>query len=327
MKRPPLSVRRGVLAVVTAAIVLAPTAAFGNQQDDGSTIVRPAAAALPNPLVPGTYAGDTPAGPVVVVFSASGFTDPEEEDWDIATALLPGASSMRVTDGGDASAATWTTVLDGASVLVLPEGDNWFPGGSSAISDEALEVIRTWVSAGRTIVGTGSYTHGAIVSALTGVDFTSAFGNNDSNGPWQRVGGDTSLPAELPNGNYTGGLGEVSAYSPEQLAVITPLYSSATNDSIGIAEFAIGTGKYVYHAYDWYPDSGELENGVRDIWNGALGIAAGTSTPPEEEEEEPELAETGTDILSLGFGAAALLLLAGGAVAFATNRRPIGARR
>jgi len=324
----PLSFLRGLgAAAVAASIVLTPTVALASEQDDLAPVFRPAAAALANPLAPGTYAGDTPTGPVVVVFSNSSYTDPEQEDWDIATTLLPGASTMRVTDGGDASAATWTTLLDGADVLVLPEGGNWFPGGSSAISDDALAVIRTWVSAGRIIVGTGSYEHGDIVSELTGVDFTTAFGNNSENGPWQRVGGDTSLPDELPNGNYTGGLDNVSSYSPEQLAVITPLYASAANDSIGIANFAIGTGRYVYHAYDWYPDSDELVNGVRDIWNGALGIAAGTSTPPEEEEEEPELAETGTDILSLGFGAAALLLLAGGAVAFATNRRPIGARR
>ncbi|MGV3733315.1 MAG: hypothetical protein ACO1N6_07945 [Microcella sp.] len=322
----PLSFLRGLgAATIAASIVLAPTAALASEQDDLAPVLRPAAAALANPLAPGTYAGDTPTGPVVVVFSNDSYTDPEQEDWDIATTLLPGTSTMRVTDGGDGSAATWTTLLTGADVLVLPEGDNWSPGGTSAISDEALEVIRTWVSAGRTIVGTGSYDHGDIVSELTGVDFTSAFGDNSENGPWQRVGSDTSLPDELPNGNYTGGLGNVSSYTPEQLAVITPLYASAANDSIGIAEFAIGTGRYVYHAYDWYPDETELENGVRDIWNGALGVAAGTSAPPAA--EEPELAETGAGLLPFAIGMAALLLAVGAAATVAGVRRPVTAAR
>lgn len=322
----PLSFLRGLgAAAVAASIVLTPTVALASEQDDLAPVFRPAAAALANPLAPGTYAGDTPTGPVVVVFSNSSYTDPEQEDWDIATTLLPGTSTMRVTDGGDGSAATWTTLLTGADVLVLPEGDNWSPGGTSAISDEALEVIRTWVSAGRTIVGTGSYDHGDIVSELTGVDFTSAFGDNSENGPWQRVGSDTSLPDELPNGNYTGGLGNVSSYTPEQLAVITPLYASAANDSIGIAEFAIGTGRYVYHAYDWYPDETELENGVRDIWNGALGVAAGTSAPPAA--EEPELAETGAGLLPFAIGMAALLLAVGAAATVAGVRRPVTAAR
>lgn len=322
----PLSFLRGLgAATIAASIVLAPTAALASEQDDLAPVLRPAAAALANPLAPGTYAGDTPTGPVVVVFSNDSYTDPEQEDWDIATTLLPGTSTMRVTDGGDGSAATWTTLLTGADVLVLPEGDNWSPGGTSAISDEALEVIRTWVSAGRTIVGTGSYDHGDIVSELTGVDFTSAFGDNSENGPWQRVGSDTSLPDELPNGNYTGGLGNVSSYTPEQLAVITPLYASAANDSIGIAEFAIGTGRYVYHAYDWYPDETELENGVRDIWNGALGVAAGTSAPPAA--EEPELAETGAGLLPFAIGMAALLLAVGAVATVAGVRRPVTAAR
>lgn len=325
MLRPLPFLRSAGAAVIATSLILAPTSALASEQDDLAPVLRPAAAALANPLAPGTYAGDTPTGPVVVVFSNDMYTDPAQEDWDIATTLLPGASTMRVTDGGDGTAGTWTTLLTGADVLVLPEGSNWSPGGTSAISDEALEVIRIWVSAGRTIVGTGSYDHGDIVSELTGVDFTSAFGNNSENGPWQRVGSDTSLPDELPNGNYTGGLGGVSSYTPEQLAVITPLYASAANDSIGVAEFAIGTGRYVYHAYDWYPDPDEIENGVRDLWNGALGVAAGTSAPPAA--EDPELADTGASLLPVGLGAAALLLLVGAAAAVAARREGASALR
>lgn len=306
---------------IAAALVLAPTAALANQPADEPPVFRPAAAPLNNPLEAGTYAGDTVDGPVIVVFSNSLFTDPSEEDWDIATVLLPSASEMRVTDGGDASAGAWTTVLSGADVLVLPEGGNWQSGGTPAISDAALEVIRVWVSAGRTIIGTGSYTHGAIVSELTGVDFTSEYSNNTSNGPWQRVSDDASLPAELPNANYAGGLSNFSLFSLEQLAVITPLYESETNDSLGVGLFAIGTGSYIYNAYDWYPDGEELSNGVRDAWNGALVLAAeGDLTGAPEQPEEPELADTGaafTPGLALGAGVLALA----GAIAFALGRR------
>jgi LPXTG-motif cell wall-anchored protein len=313
---------RGVSAfALAAALVLAPAAAHANQPTDEPPVLRPAAAPLNNPLEPGTYPGDTVDGPVIVVFSNGAFTDPSEEDWDITTALLPSASEIRVTDGGDGSAGVWSSLLTGADVLVLPEGDNWAPGGTSAISDAALEVIRTWVSAGRLILGTGSYDHGDIVSELTGVDFTSEFGNNDSNGPWQRVSTDTSLPAELPNANYAGGLGDFSLYSVEQKAIITPIYQSLANDSLGIAAFAIGTGSYVYQAYDWFPDSEELGNGVRDAWNGALVLAAaGDLTPTPVVPEDDELAATGGELSSgLLLGGAALALA--GVLALLVSRR------
>lgn len=314
---------RGVGAfALAAAIVFAPAAAHANQPTDEPPVLRPAAAPLNNPLEPGTYPGDTVDGPVVVVFSNGGFTDPSEEDWDITTVLLPSASEVRVTDGGDGSAGVWSTLLADADVLVLPEGGNWQPGGTSAISDAALEVIRTWVSAGRLILGTGSYDHGDIVSELTGVDFTSEFGNNTSNGPWQRVPDDASLPAELPNANYAGGLGDFSLYSVEQKAIITPIYESLANDSLGIAAFAIGTGSYIYHAYDWYLDSEELVDGTRDAWNGALVLAAAgdLTSPPVLPEEDDELAATG-GALSSGvlLGGAALALA--GVLALLISRR------
>ncbi len=312
------------ILTIAAALALAPLSAATAQQADQPPVLRPAAAALNNPLEPGTYPGDNASGPVVVVFSNSSFTDPLEEDWDIATVLLPGASQMRVTDGGDASAATWTSILAGADVLVLPEGANWDIGGTSAISDAALEIIRTWVSAGRVIVGTGSYTHGAIVSELTGQDFTVEFGNNDSNGPWQRVSGDEALTAELPNGNYTGGLEDYSLFSDDQKALITPLYFSAANDNLGMGSFAIGTGAYIYLAYDWFPDVDELVDGVRDAWNGALGISAG-AVPPEVV-GGPQLAATGGEAApSVALGAISLLLLGALALAVSSSRRRVTA--
>ena len=284
----------GALAVV-GALAIAPSAAFGSQSDDAPPVLRPAAAALADPLAPGTYPGDVPTGPVIVMFSNGAFTDPAEEDWDIATVLLPGSSELRVTNGGDASAATWTTVLTGADLLVLPEGGNWEPGGTSAISDEALEVIRTWVSAGRVIVGTGSYDHGIIVSELTGVDYVAEFDNDVDDGPWQRVGGDTSLPAELPNAEWTGALGDFSTFTPEQNAVITPLYVNDVTGSLAVGSFAIGAGQYLYLAYDWYPDADDIDGGIRDVWNGLLVSVAADSNPAPAPAPAPvpELADTG----------------------------------
>jgi len=310
-------VRTLSVATVAAALVLAPLSPATAQQADQPPVLRPAAAALNNPLESGTYPGDTPGGPVIVVFSNSAFTDPFQEDWDIATVLLPTASELRVTDGEDGSAAAWTTILAGADVLVLPEGDNWAPGGTSAIGDDGLEVIRTWVSAGRTIVGTGSYDHGRIVTELTGVGFYGVFRGNDSNGPWQRVSDDTSLPAEVPNANYAGGLSDYSLFNARQKAAMTLIYFSAANDSVGIAAFAVGDGAYIYNAYDWYSDSELLTNGVRDAWNGALVLAAtGDLTPP----DVPELAATG-DGYSLGVFAGAIILMLGGLLTFVVARR------
>lgn len=303
----------GASAVALAtALAFAPAAANANQPIDEPPVLRPAAAPLNNPLESGTYPGDTVDGPVIVVFSNDSFTDPTEEDWDITTVLLPTASEIRVTDGGDGSAGVWTTVLSGADVLVFPEVDSadyWATGGTAVISVAAQDVIAAWVSAGRLIVGTGSYSHGQAVSDLTGVDFTSEFGNNDSNGPWQRVSSDITLPAEVPNANYAGGLSDYSMFSVGQKALITPIYQSLANDSLGIASFRIGTGAYLYQAYDWFPDSEELDNGVRDAWNGALVLAAGGDlTDPVV--PEPELAATGTDLSStITLGAGALLLV------------------
>lgn len=319
--------RRGsalVSLTVAAALALAPTAAIANQPSDEPPVLRPAAAPLNNPLEPGTYAGDDPSGPVIVVFSRSSFTDPSEEDWDIATVLLPSASEMRVTDGGDGSAGVWESVLAGADVLVLPEGSNWSTGGTAAISDAALEIIRAWVSAGRTILGTGSYDHGEIVSELTGVDFTTEFSNRAPEGPWQRVSADTSLPAEVPNANFAGGLMDFSLFSDAQKGIITPLYYSADSDNLAIGAFAIGTGAYLYYAYDWFPDGSELSNGVRDAWNGALVLGAAgdlTEEPEAPAEEEPELAETGAQTIDLGIWSAAVLVLAGALALVATRRR------
>jgi LPXTG-motif cell wall-anchored protein len=248
--------------------------------------VSPAAAELANPLAPGTYAGDDPSGPVVTVFSRDGFTDRREEDWDITTVLLTMASSITVTDGGDATAATWEAALAGADVLVLPEGGNWGAGGSGAISDPALEVIRTWTEAGGTIIGTGSYTHGAIVSELTGIDYSSRLRNNDAEGPWDLRIVDPELPTSVPNGDWTGGMVGFSTWTDAERAPVTPVYYNPTTDNLAVAAFSIGSGFYLYFAYDWYPiASAETYDGVppatvRQIWDETLRFAAGGSLTP-----------------------------------------------
>ena len=202
----------------------------------------------------------------VVVFSKDPFTDSDEEDAEITAALQAefGDGNVTVFDGGDGSAAAWTTALTGKDVLVIPERNDttiWAPGRDEQggdgfpILDEAMDYIRTWASDGRLVIGTGSYSHTAIIEFLTEVDLPSF---DDSDTPWLRSPSlPTSLPASLPVGNYTGGFTGFDSWTDEQQAVVEPLYVSESGDNIGVARFIVGAGSYVYLAYDWYPDEGD----------------------------------------------------------------------
>lgn len=247
--------------------------------EEEAPALEPAAAALANPLVPGTYAGDDASGPDVVVFSNDGFTDPSEEDWDITTVLLTITKQVVVTNGGDATATTWQTLLSGTEVLVLPEGSNWRSGGTAAISDAAMGVIADWTEAGGLIIGTGSYDHADVVSELTGVDYSDLFSNNDGlyegDAAWDLQISDPELPNTVPNGDYTGGLVGFSAWPAEAQGLVVPVYYDADEDNLAVGAFVIGSGTYVYMAYDWFPDEDELTNGVRADWDATLKFAAG----------------------------------------------------
>jgi hypothetical protein len=270
-------------------------------------------------------------GPAVLVFSNENCTDPDQEDADISASLGVIAKSVTLFDGGDASEAAWTDALDGIDVLTLPEGCNF--GQATMFSAEAQAYIKNWIESGKTVVGTGSYDHAEFINYMTGLDYSSEFGNNDSLGdetanPWTLQIDSDTLPETVPNGNYTGGLYDYSTWSAEKKAFVTPVYYSEGEDNLGVAYFTFGEGYYIYNAYDWYPDSDEITNGVRATWDETLQFAAtGQIAPPTTEEPiveptvvEEELADTGVEAVA-PFAAGAALLTAGLVVMFARRRQ------
>ncbi|MEY4423737.1 MAG: hypothetical protein RLZZ258_840 [Actinomycetota bacterium] len=267
-------------------------------------------------------------GPAVLVFSNDLCTDELEEDTDIANALREIASAVTVFDGGDGSAAAWTTALTGIDVLTFPEGCNFEE--ASLFSDDAKTYIKSWIEAGKTVVGTGSYDHAAFINYMTGLDYSAEFNNNDEvdpANPWTRQNDNADLPLTVPNANWAGGLVGFSAWSADKKAFVTPVYYSEVDDNLAVGYFTFGSGYYIYNAYDWYPDSDELTSGVRDAWNQTLQFAAtGQIAPPTTEEPavEPtvqeELADTGVDAVA-PFAAGAALLIAGLVVMFARRRQ------
>lgn len=217
-----------------------------------------------------------PNGPVVLEFSKDPCTDSLEEDADIKTALEVISASVTLFNGGDGSLTAWTTALTGVDVLVIPEGQ--FFGCAGAVSADAQGYIKTWVESGKTVLGTGAYEHLDFVNYMSGISFSDVWSDNgldDENlNPWSRQVASSTLPATVPNANYAGGLENYSTYSLAQKAFITPIYYSAGEDNLAIAQFNFGSGFFLYYAYDWYPDGDEATNGVRAAWDQALQFGA-----------------------------------------------------
>lgn len=240
-----------------------------------------------------------PSGPVVVVFSNENNTDPAEEDADIAATLEEIASSVSIFDGGDGTAAAWTTALSNADVLVFPEGSNF---NTAAIDNAAAAFIKGWIEAGKIVVGTGSYDHAAFINYMTGLDYSSEFANEDGvSGVWDLQLENTDLPLTVPDGNKTGGLLDFSLWSEAKKAFVTSVYYNEGEDNLGVGYFTFGSGYYIYNAYDWYPDEDDIANGTRDAWDATLQFAAsGQISPPvgETTSPEPTLASTGVDSTS-----------------------------
>lgn len=235
--------------------------------------------ALPASGATGTYVGADSTGPSVVVFSNETFTDEDEEDTDIRITLVSISKTVEVFDGGDGSSTAWQTALSGVDVLVWPERSGleaWASADTSVLTSGAKAYIKSWVESGKLIVGTGSYTHYQMISDLTGIDFTglgkaslSSYGD-----PWARFSSNTSLPDSVPAANYTGGISNYSSLSSAQKAVLERVYYDSSTDNVAVANFTVGSGYYVYNAYDWYPSPSDVSSGRRAEWDATLQFAA-----------------------------------------------------
>ena len=224
------------------------------------------------------YAGSDSSGPNVLLFTNDTFTDVDEEDLDIRNALIPISSKVTTFDGGDGSATAWTTALSGIDALIFPEvsGSTYWDSNDTAVLTAAAKTyIKSWVSAGKLIIGTGSYSHLQAITDLTGLDFT-GLGNSGLSGDavWDLQISSSTLPATVPNANYAGGIEDYSTLSTEQKAAAELVYYNSAQDNAAVVNFKVGTGYYIYNAYDWYPDSGDVTSGARAAWNQTLQFAA-----------------------------------------------------
>ena len=245
--------------------------------------------------------------------SAYGDTNPGQEDERTLTALQGSGATVTTFDGGDGSDTAWTAALAGIHVLVFPEGTNYTPGGTSVISDAAMAVIKSWVVAGGVMIGTGGYGHLAVVNFLTGLDYSSVWGDDSSPGGlgWVLQTANPDLPATLFDVSYTGGQEFFDTWTPDLLAPLTPLYVSPDGTSLGVGTWAVGSGSFSYVAWDWFNGGGAT---MAD-WDLVLQSLIPTVAAA------PALAATGSTVSTPLLGAGAFVLLAGAVLMFVARRR------
>ena len=272
----------------------------------GALLVVPLLAVAPaNAAIPGSH---------VLFVSNLTFSDTTQEDVETLASIEATDAVVTVFDGGDGSAAAWTTALAGIDIIVIPEaerGSIYVPGGTSVMSDAAAAVVKSWVTAGGSIVGLGAYSHFLLVNYLTGLDYGEVWVSYWApDGEWERqpAASDT-MPAAIPNVNYSGGLAGFDLWPAELSAPVTPWYLSADGTNLGVGSFAIGAGSYLYVAYDWFPDGGDIGSGARGVWDTVLqSLFAAPAVAPPVVPEGPELAATGVDLGIVPIGSALLVL-------------------
>lgn len=225
--------------------------------------------ALATTLVGGTLLA-TPAvaapGDDVLVFSNANVVDTSSADGEgelrnIVAALEDIGLVVTEFDGGDGSAAAWSTALAGIESVVFPESEEGtlFLTGADAsdawLSDAAAAALGAWAQAGGTVLlsGQDESNTGQLLSVLTGADFDGAWVNGGSSSSAPRVIADASLPAVLPeaNGTYPP---TIADWTPAQLALLTPWYVEGDNLWVGV--LAAGSGRVAIESWDYYPYPG-----------------------------------------------------------------------
>lgn len=281
-----------------------------------------AAGVLLSLLAPAAAA--TAAEPIdVVLYSNALYTDPSEEDAEMAAAVTAAGGVVTLFDGGDNTVATWTAALVDAEILVLPEADrgNYY---LTAFGSDVATYLAAWVAAGGQIIVADFDETIPLVSAITGLDLTTAVGPLIDTATRQGGADLSALPASLQAANATVGL-FFSDLTPEQLAAITPIYAEA--DAASVATVAVGDGLVVLLGYDWYPDDFDIAGGIRADWDAVLAHFVQLAAPAAVVEPEaptdtapaaPQLAATGAEAMPFLVGAA-ILLLAGAGTVFAAR--------
>ena len=272
----------------------------------GALLAAPLLAVAPaNAAIPGSN---------VLFVSNAAFSDTTQEDAETLASIETTDAVVTVFDGGDGSAAAWTTALAGIDIIVIPEAERgliYASGGTSVMSDAAAAVVKSWVTAGGNVIGLGAYSHLLFVNYLTGLDYAGVWGSDYApGGEWERQpAANATMPAAIPNVDYSGGLAGFDLWPAGLSAPVTPWYLSSDGTNLGVGSFAIGAGSYVYVAYDWFPDDADLDSGARGIWDTVLqSFFTMPVVAPPVVPEGPELAATGVDLGIVPIGSVLLVL-------------------
>lgn len=272
-----------------------------------------------------TPAANAAASVDVLLYSNVRYTDPVEEDAELAGALTEAGGTVVLFDGGDGSVGVWESSLAGVEILVVPEFN--FPFLSS-LSADVIATLSAWVHGGGQLF-VSTTTGLDLVNAITGHGFVGYYAANSSVFPL--VTGDP-LPAELHEANSTS-LIYIEALSEGEQAALTSVY--AHDEGATVAVIAHGEGQIVFFGYDWFPDELDITEGHVAVWNEVLAFFV-QSAPTSETEPAvdpavqlavapaaaPQLAETGAEQTPLLVGALLLVVAGLGAavVARGANR-------
>jgi len=204
--------------------------------------------------------------PTIVVFSNDDLTDVDQEDATLIEDLELTGALVETFDGGDGSAAAWEAALDGADVLVLPEGSaemyDATPADTDYLTVDAHDVLFDWVSAGGyVIVSDISDETDDLLSFLTGEDFVSGWSSVGASSYDSQIA-ELFVPTVLYDANATNAF-DISALAPDTQDIITPWYTA--DDAVAAAGIdGVGTGTVAFFGWDWFPDEAEAD--IRRDW-------------------------------------------------------------
>jgi hypothetical protein len=228
-----------------------------------------------------TASATTPTGPKVVLFNDPDYVDAgtaqdvadgdyDHEGINMQLALQTQGADVTVLATDDA--ASVSAALTGRTALVLPEIEE---GSLSDLSSDTLDVVRSWVLSGGTLVIAADYSgdevDGLLGSAVADADQEAAdYGLVAPTGsPF--AGG----PATLPVND-----GEAVVSTSSLPAGAIPLYADAQTDSTIAFSLAIGKGILVELGWDWYDAKpADPTDGQDGGWNEVLRRAVNIAPP------------------------------------------------
>jgi hypothetical protein len=210
------------------------------------------------------------AGPVAVsrvaMFSSDEYTDVDEEDANLIDDIEAGGHTVVIID--EVTAEAFTTGLEGANVLILPEGST---GIVDDLDAEARAVITDWVEAGGRLVLTEASNASDTLDELFGfsTEYSDACNDDDEiECPLTDAAGDTEFadgPGTIVGIDATGSIvssslpaGSTVIYEGEGGQVLEPRATAAGElSALGatVAAVPVEDGVVITLGWDWFPEN------------------------------------------------------------------------